>query len=72
MLLQNFGENAELIGDVRAGMQENLKLAKSNIEFLKTGHVIAAPAATSSEEQVASAGSKGPPSSTPPSMPKRE
>ena len=31
-----FSENKELVDQVREGMTENLKLAKQNIEFLKS------------------------------------
>ena len=35
--MQRFGENKELLKDVREGMSDNLRLAKSNIDFLKNG-----------------------------------
>lgn len=60
LLLQRFGENTELVSDVRAGMRDNLTLAKQNIEFLKKGGVPASNVAA--EEKAAPAGSGGPPS----------
>jgi len=69
-LLKRFGENAELLSDVRQGMNDNLRLAKQNIEYLKKGGTTDKPVETSVEKVVPESGG-GPPSSNPPTMPKR-
>ena len=37
LLLSRFRENKELLDEVSSGMSDNLRLAKQNIEYLKTG-----------------------------------
>ena len=37
LLLARFTENKELLDEVREGMADNLRLAKENITYLKTG-----------------------------------
>ena len=37
MLMARFAENKELLDEVKEGMTDNLRLAKENITYLKTG-----------------------------------
>lgn len=63
LLLARFKENKELLTEVGGGMTDNLRMAKQNIEYLKTGKLpvaseAAAPAQVASTSVAEESGSK--------------
>ena len=64
--MARFRENKELMDEVKGGMEENLRLAKQNIEILKkkTAEAGGSSAAKVAEGEKASA--KAPPTGPPP------